>query len=124
MIAVGFILGSSQAQNKFLVDKFVTVFGKSIVVTLLLLSSIIISQALLSSRQAYVDFANSWDQTHHTILKINRDVENVIVPAVVDNWSGVLRMADNPSFYVNQCVASYYGFKTIKATDDLPLTEP
>ena len=112
VIAIGFILGSSQAQNKFLVDKFVTVFGKSIVVTLLLLSSIIISQALLSSRQAYVDFANSWDH------------ENVIVPAVVDNWSGVLRMADNPSFYVNQCVASYYGFKTIKATDDLPLTEP
>ena len=124
MIALGFILGSHWAQNRFFADKFVVVFGKSIMVALLLFSSLITSRALLSSRQAYVDFANSWDQTHHTILKINREVENVVVPAVIDNWSGVLRMADNPSFYVNQCVANYYGFKSIKATDDLPPTEP
>ncbi len=124
MIAVGFILGSYQAQNKIFADKFVAAFGKSIVVACLLFSSLITSQALLLSRQAYIDFANSWDQTHQSLLKINPDVENVIVPAVIDQWSGVLRMADNPSFYVNKCVANYYGFKTIKATDDLPPTEP
>ena len=97
---------------------------KLIAMTLLLVSSLITSRALLSSRQAYIDFANSWDRTHHMLLEINKNVENVVVPAVVDDWSGVLRMADNPRFYVNQCVSDYYGFKTVIATNDLPPTEP
>ena len=124
VIAVGFMLGNDQARNRIFADKYIAASVKLIAMTLLLVSSLITSRALLSSRQAYIDFANSWDRTHLMLLEINKNVENVVVPAVVDDWSGVLRMADNPRFYVNQCVSDYYGFKTVIATNDLPPTEP
>jgi hypothetical protein len=122
--AAGFLLGSYGAKNKIFENTFVTISIQSIVVILLLVSSAFTSRGLLSSRQAYIEFARSWDKTHQTLLRINKEVEPVIVPAVIDDWSGVLRMADNPRFYVNQCVSDYYGFKTVIATDDLPPTEP
>jgi hypothetical protein len=55
-------------------------------------------------------------------LFLKNEATDVVVPAVVDDWSGVLRMADNPRFYVNVCVSDYYGFKSIQARDDLPPT--
>jgi hypothetical protein len=122
--AAGFKLGNFQTQNRIFANKFFTASVKLIAVTLVLVSSFITSRALLASRQDYIDFANSWDSTHQMLLKINKNVENVVVPAVVDDWSGVLRMADNPRFYVNQCVSDYYGFKTVIATNELVPTEP
>jgi hypothetical protein len=79
---------------------------------------------LYSSRHKYIEFAKAWDETHHTLLLLKNEAKDVIVPAVVDEWSGVLRMADNPRFYVNECVSNYYGFNSVVARDDLPPTKP
>ena len=95
---------------------------KLVIILCLGLSSFNVSKGMLGTRQKYIDFAIAWDRTNETLLLLKNEATDVVVPAVVDDWSGVLRMADNPRFYVNVCVSDYYGFKSIQARDDLPPT--
>ena len=90
----------------------------------LFVSSFIVSNDLYTSRHIYIDYAAAWDKTHNTLVLLKNDAKDVIIPGVIDEWSGVLRMADNPRFYVNTCASQYYGFNSIVATDDLLPTKP
>lgn len=90
----------------------------------LFVSSFIVSKDMYEARHIYVDYAAAWDKTHDTLVLLKNGAKDVIVPVVIDEWSGVLRMTDNPRFYVNTCASKYYGFNSIVATDDLLPTKP
>jgi len=120
----GYFLGSRIARKKGSYPELLYSFSYLLVFTLLIVSSFIVSQKLYASRHIFIEFATSWDKTHDTLLNLGGNAKEVIAPAVKDEWSGVLRMTDNPRFYVNTCVSSYYGFDSIIATDELPPTEP
>jgi hypothetical protein len=120
----GYFLGSQLAQKKGSNPGVFYAFSYLLVFALLIVSSFTVSQKLYASRGIFIEFATAWDKTHETLLSLEGNAQNVIVPAVKDEWSGVLRMTDNPRFYVNTCVSAYYGFDSIIATDELPPTQP
>jgi hypothetical protein len=120
----GYFLGSRIALKKDSYSELLYSFSYLLVLTLLAVSSFIVSQNLYASRHMFTEFATAWDKTHETLLSLEGNAKDVIVPAVKDEWSEVLRMSDNPRFYVNTCVSAYYGFDSIVATDGLPPTQP
>lgn len=120
----GYFFGGQITQKKDSYPQLLYSFSYILVLTLLIASSFIVSQKLYASRHVFIEFATSWDKTHETLLSLGENAEVVIAPTVKDEWSGVLRMTDNPRFYVNTCVSGYYGFDSIIATDELPPTEP
>ena len=120
----GYFLGSRIALKKDSYSELLYSFSYLLVLTLLAVSSFIVSQKLYASRHMFTEFATAWDKTHETLLSLEGNAKDVIVPAVKDEWSEVLRMSDNPRFYVNTCVSAYYGFDSIIATDGFPPTQP
>lgn len=120
----GYFLGSQIAQTRGSYPEALYAFSYLLTLILLIVSSFTVSQKLYASRGMFIEFATSWDKTHATLLNLEGNAKDIIVPAVKDEWSGVLRMADNPHFYVNACVSKYYDFDSIIATDELPPTQP
>ena len=120
----GYFLGSQIAQKKGSHSGVLYAFSYLLVFALLIVSSFTVSQKLYASRSIFIEFATAWDKTHETLLSLQGNAKDIIVPAVKDDWSGVLRMNDNPRFYVNSCASDYYGFDSIIATDELPPTKP
>lgn len=124
VVLSGYYFGGYLSSRKLRIPQFLTISYLVVIFVSLLASSILVCKKIYASRQEYIDFAESWDKTHETLLLLKDNADDVIVPAVIDNWSGVLRMADNPRFYVNECASNYYGFNSIVARDDLPPTKP
>ena len=120
----GYYFGCHLSSEKVTAPRYLYFTFHLLLFISLLISSFIVSRDMYASRHKYIDFAIAWDKTHSTLVLLKNGAENVVVPAVVDEWSGVLRMADNPRFYVNACVSHYYGFDSIVATNDLPPTKP
>ncbi len=120
----GFYLGSYLSSKEEITPRYFYSIVSLLFFLNIFMSSFIISNDMYTSRHMYIDYAAAWEKTHNTLVILRNSDKDVVVPAVVDEWSGVLRMADNPRFYVNICVSEYYGLNSIVARDDLLPTRP
>jgi len=119
----GYYFGNMLAVKKNDVLRHINLIAKTGVLVSLFYSSFIVCNNMYADREKYIEFATEWDKTHEILISLKNSGEDVIVPAVVDEWSGVLRMTDNQRFYVNVCASDYYGVERIIATDD-SITSP
>ena len=88
-----------------------------LVVVSIALSSALHSFDLYRSRSEFIEYAASWDRTHIAILYAKEQgAAEVLVPATV-NWAGINIPTDNPRFWVNECMSSYYGVPILADMD-------
>ncbi len=58
-----------------------------------------------------------WDQRNGEILDQIADGENQITVRAFDSFDQIAEMGSDPSFWVNQCAAQFYGVESITAVE-------
>lgn len=91
-------------------------FVMIIVSIMIILSPAISIGRYLSYIPDFQDYAKSWDERHERLLSAE-DGSYVIVEPLeydIEDHLGLEKMGDDPTFWINNCAASYYGLEGIE----------
>jgi hypothetical protein len=116
LLAWGFVFGTALARRQ---DSRIKRLLPALVVISIAVSAALHSMDLYRSRPEFVEYAASWDRTHTAILSAKEHgAAQVLVPAT-RNWAGINTPTDNPRFWVNECMSSYYGVQILAEPDNV-----
>jgi hypothetical protein len=114
LLALGFVCGNLLRKKQ----GFVT----STVLPLVMIATIIIAASINSinlyrSRSEFIQYAAYWDDMNAGILKAKQAGASRAFIPVIQNWAFLNTPNDNPRFWVNICMSSYYGLQILAAPD-------
>jgi hypothetical protein len=121
LLALGFVCGNLLGKEQDFIHsaaprRAALAFSKllpSLVIVTTILSASIHSINLYESRSEFVKYAAIWDETDANILKSKQTgAAQVLIPATA-NWASLNIPNDNPRFWVNLCMSSYYDIQIL-----------
>lgn len=114
LLALGTVCGNllTKKQN-FIVSKMLP----SLVMVTVILAASIHSINLYRSRSEFIEFAARWDEMDAQIVKSKQNGAAEIFIPVIQNWASINTPNDNPKFWVNICMSSYYGVQVFATPD-------
>jgi hypothetical protein len=117
LLAWGIVCGSLLEKNQnFIVSKLLP----SVVMITIMISASINVVNLYRSRSEFIEYAAIWDETNANILKSKQNgVTQVLIPAP-PNWASLNAPNDNPRFWVNLCMSSYYDVQILAIPNPSP----
>jgi hypothetical protein len=110
LIGWGVVSGNLLEKNQaFVVSKILPI----LVISTITLAASIHSMRLYQSRQEFINYAAFWDETHASILKSKQNGETQILIPATPNWAHLNTPNDNPKYWVNLCISSYYDVQVL-----------
>jgi hypothetical protein len=110
LLALGIVCGTllGKKQNVAVSDLL-----PALAMTTILLSASINSLHLYQSRSEFIEYAILWDKMNIQVLQAKQDgITPVIIP-VIPNWASLNTPNDNPKYWVNICMSSYYNVQIL-----------
>jgi hypothetical protein len=96
---------------------------------LLVLSPLVSFFSIFGLRQQALGFAADWDKQDSELKTAKqRGVTDVVVPQIGDFQSRIgkgpsdLHLRTDPEFWINQTIATYYGLRSVRASDDVSVS--
>lgn len=65
--------------------------------------------------ERWMAFASAWDRRHSAIVEASNAGKRSIVTVSLDNDFGLNDLRDDPKYWVNSCMARYYGIDSVTA---------
>lgn len=94
--------------------------ASNIVVLMVWVAAIISLSGMFTALPTYAAYSNAWGRFHAEMLGLRRAgaVSATLYTADLNsnNWAGLNVLGDNPKFWLNKCVADYYGLRTVIST--------
>ncbi len=109
-IVYGNLLGKEQS---FVVSKLLP----SLVIITIIISASINSISLYQSRFEFIEYAKIWDETDANILKSKQNGATQVSIPIIPNWASLNTPNDNPKFWMNLCMSSYYDLQILAITN-------
>jgi hypothetical protein len=119
LVASGVVCGNLLKKNQhFIVSKLLP----SLVIITIIISASLNAINLYQSRSEFIEYATVWDETDANILKSKQDgATQVLIPAT-PNWASLNTPNDNPRFWVNLCMSSYYDVQILATPNPSPIS--
>jgi hypothetical protein len=117
LLAWGAVYGNLLAKEQSLI---VSKLLPSLAMITITISASINAVNLYQSKSEFIEYATVWDETDANILKSKQNgATQVLIPAI-PNWASLNTPNDNPRFWVNLCMSSYYDVQILAITDYSP----
>ncbi len=119
LLGMGFVSGNLLERHRYFIPtKYLLVLMSVAVIA----SASIDSVKLYQSRSEFVNYATIWDRQDADITTAKRaGAAQIRIPST-PNWASLNTPNDNPKFWVNVCMSSYYGIQVVAPTDALSPT--
>jgi uncharacterized membrane protein AbrB (regulator of aidB expression) len=108
LVALGVLCGNSLEKQK----KSLTI-STAIAVIAIVFAASIHSIHLYQSRGEFIRYARAWDQTEASILAARQNGATQVVIPIIPNWAQLNTPNDNPKFWVNICLSTYYDIQIL-----------
>jgi hypothetical protein len=117
ILAWGIVCGSLLKKNQnFIVSKLLP----GLMISTFIISSSINTLNLYQSRSEFIEYATIWDETDATILKSKQNGATRVLISATPNWASLNIPNDNPRFWVNLCMSSYYDVQILAIPNSSP----
>jgi hypothetical protein len=114
LLALGFVCGNLLGGKQGFVAS--TVLPLVVIATIIIAASVN-SINLYRSRSEFIQYAAYWDNMNAGILKAKQAGASRAFIPVIQNWAFLNTPNDNPKFWPNICMSSYYGLQILAAPD-------
>ena len=110
ILALGAVCGSVlQKKRRSITSKFLP----NLATVTIVIAAGIHSVGLYRSRWEFTEYAKFWDITDANILRSRGSGATQISIPMIPNWASLNEPNDNPKFWVNACMSSYYGLQIL-----------
>jgi hypothetical protein len=114
LVAFGFVCGN------FLRKKQTNISLKLVLMLAMIaiaISSSMASINLYRSRSEFIEYAIAWDETDAKIRQAKANGETQVLITIIPNWAALDTPNDNPRFWLNACMSSYYDVQILASPD-------